>query len=82
MKLNVMSKLPAKMQGTLARTGLKIKKYTPEIAFVVGVGFGMAAIVSAWKTGIHAEDVISEHDERINNIHRAKKAAEEDMYED
>lgn len=78
MKLNVMSKLPAKMQGTLSRTGLKIKKYTPEIAFVVGVGFGMAAIVSAWKTGVHAEDVISEHDERINNIHRAKKAAEED----
>jgi hypothetical protein len=75
MKFKVIDKLPEKLRRPVARTGLKLRKYTPEIAFGAGVILSAAAVYYAWKVSDQIQDVMSEHDERMDQLHKLKEVA-------
>jgi hypothetical protein len=59
------------------RVGLKARKASPEILLVGGIGCGIAAVVVACKKTLKADDILEEHAERIEKIHKAAEIDEE-----
>jgi hypothetical protein len=60
---------------TAGRTGLVLKKYSPEILMTVGVVGIVTSTVMACKATLKAEDVIEEAEEKIKKIHQAREIA-------
>lgn len=52
------------------QTGLKIKKYSPEILMVAGIVGTVTAAVTACKATLKVKDVMSEKEELQNDIHK------------
>lgn len=66
-----------------ARTGLKLKKYSPEIFLALGiVSFG-GTVVMACKATLSADDILEHHKKKMKDINDAMKIAEEEpeLYE-
>ena len=74
---------------TLNRTGLKIKKHSPEILLATGTVGIVASTVMACKATLKVEEIIDEAKEKIDTIHQvsadpamAEKYSEEDGKKD
>ena len=74
---------------TLNRTGLKIKKHSPEILLVTGTVGIVASTVMACKATLKVEEIVDEAKEKIDTIHQvsadpamAEKYSEEDGKKD
>lgn len=74
---------------TLNRTGLKLKKHSPEILLVTGTVGVVASTVMACKATLKVEEIVDEAKEKIDTIHQvsadpamAEKYSEEDGKKD
>ena len=74
---------------TLNRTGLKIKKHSPEILLATGTVGIVASTVMACKATLKVEEIVDEAKEKIDTIHQvsadpamAEKYSEEDGKKD
>lgn len=73
MKLSSAVKGLSKSATVLAgRTGLKLKKYSPEILLVVGITGTIASAVLACRATLKIDDVRCVHDEKLERIHDVK----------
>lgn len=67
----------------LGRTGLKIVKYSPELLQGLGVTTMVAAVISAAvRTATRAEEVLDNHQRKLEEADKAVVIAEEDGIED
>lgn len=57
----------------VARAGLKIRKYAPEICMVAGTAAGVAAIVTVAKQTASANDILERHTEEVRKAHEARE---------
>ena len=74
---------------TFNRTGLKLKKYSPEILLVAGTVGVVTSTVMACKATLKVEEIVDEAKEKIDTIHQvsadpamAEKYSEEDSKKD
>lgn len=56
-----------------SRAGLKMKKASPEILLIGGIGCGVAAVVVACRQTLKADAIIAEHTENVEKIHEASE---------
>lgn len=61
----VMGNVGTSISKVAGKTGLKIKKYSPEILLAVGVVTEVAAIVSAVKAAKNHDQIIADHEDRL-----------------
>ena len=64
------------------QTGLKIKKYSPEILMVAGIVGTVTAAVTACKATLKVKDVMSEKEELQNDIHKCLENPDVDYTEE
>ena len=64
--------------STIGKGKLTVKKYSPEILLTVGIISGGAAIVTAIRSTLKCEDVLDEHERKMNEIEGALKLAEDE----
>ena len=88
MKFNK-TEIIATLTRTFNRTGLKIKKHSPEILLVTGTVGVVASTVMACKATLKVEEIVDEAKEKIDTIHQvsadpamAEKYSEEDGKKD
>ena len=88
MKFNK-TEIIAAMTRTFNRTGLKIKKHSPEILLATGTVGIVASTVMACKATLKVEEIVDEAKEKIDTIHQvsadptmAEKYSEEDGKKD
>lgn len=71
--------LTSKISRTLSRTGMKLRKRSPEIFVVAGVVTGVVSAVMACRATMKIDEVLQEPREDIDDIH---KYVEEHGYSD
>ena len=88
MKFNK-TEIIATLTRTFNRTGLKIKKHSPEILLVTGTVGVVASTVMACKATLKVEEIVDEAKEKIDTIHQvsadpamAEKYSEDDGNKD
>ena len=88
MKFNK-TEIIATMTRTFNRTGLKIKKHSPEILLATGTVGVVASTIMACKATLKVEEIVDEAKEKIDTIHQvsadpamAEKYSEEDGKKD
>lgn len=88
MKFNK-TEIIATLTRTFNRTGLKIKKHSPEILIATGTVGIVASTVMACKATLKVEEIVDEAKEKIDTIHQvsadptmAEKYSEEDSKKD
>lgn len=59
-----------KMSRTINKAGFKLRKHSPEIMVVTGVIGVVASTVMACKATTKVSNIIEEHNETMNNIHK------------
>lgn len=64
-----------KVTRFFGRTGLKIRKYSPEILVVTGTVSVVTGLVLACKATLKAEEVLDKHEEEMEIIHAAVRNA-------
>lgn len=64
-----------KVTRFFGRTGLKIRKYSPEILVVTGTVSVVTGLVLACKATLKAEEVLDKHEEEMEIIHSAVRNA-------
>lgn len=69
------TELATKAGRILAKTKLGIKKHSPEILVVTGIGTGIVAAIIACKQTIKANDIIAEARNNLQNIEDVKELA-------
>lgn len=69
------TELATKAGQILVKTKLGIKKHSPEILVVTGIGTGIVAAIIACKQTIKANDIVAEARKSLQNIEDAKKLA-------
>lgn len=69
------TELVTKAGQILVKTKLSIKKHSPEILVVAGIGTGIVAAIIACKQTIKANDIIAEARKNLQNIEDAKELA-------
>lgn len=69
------TELVTKAGQILVKTKLGIKKHSPEILVVTGIGTGIIAAVIACKQTIKANDIIAVARENLQHIENAKELA-------
>lgn len=68
----LMKKLPVKVVRTISKTGLTLRKYSPELLIGMGiVGFCGTAVLAVRSSKKH-DEIISGYDEIINDIRNSK----------
>lgn len=65
-----------KLSRSLGRTGLKLKKNSPEILMVVGIAGGVASAIMACKATTKLDDILRESKEQIEAVHRVTESEE------
>ena len=83
------SEIVAKMTRTFSRTGLKLKKHSPEILLAAGIVGVVASGVMACKATLKVQEIIDDAKGKIDTIHKvsndtkmAEKYTEEDSKKD
>lgn len=69
------TELATKAGKILVKTKLGIKKHSPEILVVTGIGTGIVAAIVACKQTIKANDIVAEARKSLQNIEDAKELA-------
>ena len=69
------TELVTKAGQILIKTKLGIKKHSPEILVVAGIGTGIVAAIIACKQTIKANDIVAEARKNLQNIEDAKELA-------
>lgn len=69
------TELVTKAGQILVKTKLGIKKHSPEILVVAGIGTGIVAAIIACKQTIKANDIVAEARKNLQNIEDAKELA-------
>lgn len=69
------TELATKAGQILVKTKLGIKKHSPEILVVTGIGTGIVAAIVACKQTIKANDIIAEARKSLQNIENVKELA-------
>lgn len=69
------TELATKASQILVKTKLGIKKHSPEILVVAGIGTGIVAAIIACKQTIKANDIIAEARKNLQNIENVKELA-------
>lgn len=69
------TELAIKASQILVKTKLGIKKHSPEILVVTGIGTGIVAAIIACKQTIKANDIIAEARKNLQNIEDVKELA-------
>lgn len=70
------NELLTNLNRSLNRTGLKIKKYSPEILVVTGIIGTVAGAVMACKATTKVSDIIDDTKEQLDTIHKVGEAGE------
>lgn len=74
---SLLSQAGTKIARATGRTGLKIKKHSPEILFVAGIGTFVGTVILACHETLSAEEIIDHHNKQMEDIEKAKQIAEE-----
>lgn len=69
------TELATKASQILVKTKLGIKKHSPEILVVTGIGTGIVAAIIACKQTIKANDIVAEARKNLQNIEDVKELA-------
>lgn len=69
------TELATKASQILVKTKLGIKKHSPEILVVAGIGTGIVAAIIACKQTIKANDIVAEARKNLQNIEDVKELA-------
>lgn len=69
------TELATKASQILVKTKLGIKKHSPEILIVTGIGTGIVAAIIACKQTIKANDIVAEARKNLQNIEDVKELA-------
>ena len=84
-----MNSIMTTLTRSLSRSGLKLKKHSPEILLVAGIVGAVTSAVMACKATLKANDIIEESKTQIDTIHEvsenqemAEKYSEEDKKKD
>lgn len=75
----VFMKFPKPVAKIIGRTGLKLKKWMPEILTAVGIGTSLAATVTACKATTELEPILDRHKEAVDDIHAREFASEKEQ---
>lgn len=75
MKVNF-ANIGEKVTKVAGRSGLVLKKYSPEILLVVGVAGVVTSTVMACKATLHAEDILDEHAMKTEKIAKSWELVE------
>ena len=81
-KLQIVSKIGKTVSRVTGRTGLKIKKYSPEILIVGGVLGIVASTVLACKATLKLESVVDEAKGTVDRINNARATVDDVKYSD
>lgn len=76
MKFEIIGKIADSVSSLAGRTGLKIDKYAPELLFGAGIVFVAAGTVMACKATLRADEVLDEHNDKIDTINETKDMAD------
>lgn len=76
MKNQLIQKFTNKVSLKMGRTGLKIRKYGPEIALATGVAGVIGTVVLACKETLKADEVLDRHNDRLNRLQKAVEIVE------
>ena len=71
------TKLTAPVSAGFSKVKFTAVKYSPEICLVLGIGTGIATVVSACKATLKADDILNQLEEEKGRIEIATKEAEE-----
>lgn len=66
--MKVLNNMSNKIKGSIARTGLKISKRSPEILMVVGAVTFVGTVIVACKQTLKCEEVLDEHQRKMDEI--------------
>ena len=84
-----MNSIMTTLTRSLSRSGLKLKKHSPEILLVAGIVGAVTSAVMACKATLKANDIVEESKTQIDTIHEvsenpemAEKYSEEDKKKD
>ena len=75
------TELATKASQILVKTKLGIKKHSPEILVVTGIGTGIIAAIIACKQPIKANNIIAEARKNLQNIEDVKELAANNQVE-
>lgn len=75
---NFLANVNNNLQKAAGRTGLVLKKNSPEILLAVGVASFIGTVVLACRATLKADEVLKHHEERIHDFKEAKEIAEND----
>lgn len=81
MKNESVTKVLNKVSNKAGRVGLKIQKYSPEIALYAGIGGVICAAVVACRQTTKSRDIIVEHHEKLNQLQTVIDLAEDGTLE-
>lgn len=82
MKNQVIKNVTVKLSNKMGRTGLVLKKHSPEIALYGGIAGCIGTVILACKATTKADLVISEHKERLDRIQEAVEIVNSDEMDD
>lgn len=68
------------ISGKLGRTGLKIKKHSPEILIIAGVAGMVTSAVMACKATLKATEILKESKEQLEHIRTCIETKSEEVY--
>ena len=77
-----MSKLFESMRRGTSTAIAKVKKYSPEILVVTGIGGLITATVMACKATVKADEIIAETRESLDNVHKCQDAEKDALNQD
>ncbi len=78
MKSNWLGNVKKSVSKTVGRTGLVIKKNSPEILLGLGIVGFVGTVVTACNATLKADEIIKHHKEQMKNIKDAKEISESD----
>ena len=81
-KLQIVSKIGKTVSKVTGRTGLKIRKYSPEILIVGGVVGIIASTVLACKATLKLESIVDEAKGTVDRINTARSTVDDAKYSD
>lgn len=80
MKVNLLNKMPKGVTLAAGKASLKVKKYSPEILLVAGIGGMVGAAVLACKSTLKVEALMDERQVKINKCEESLELYTEDTY--
>lgn len=75
--MKFLTKLGNSITGKMGRTGLKLRKHSPEILIVVGIGGVITSAVLACRATLKAGEIVNDHKEKLETIKDARQIADE-----